>query len=856
MQTTGQKPDRKVKLSRINMLAAAGTLIAVSLLGLVAIVAFASKGSVIGIIIVTVVVIICAILFHLSIVRARVGTPLAEIHPLTSASQYTPMLAERSSSVRTEELPPHEVLHAYLVTLVERYKFWREHYTPLTLTADVIVEQDLIPAPFTPAGFSILEERGYGPKATLESVRFDSLEKLSVQYQKLVILGLPGSGKTTALWELARIYATGNLQGTASKDWIPIFVDLAEFTSDISVQQLICAAVGPLSTYVENLLHKGKLVLLFDALDEIPRNEHYADKVLSLRGLVESFPANKYIFSCRTFNYDLSLGIPQARVEEMNRDQITTFVTKYLGPSGVGFLSQLDAEILDLARNPYNLLMMVQVYKMAGGTLPKQRSQLLDLFIQTLLRREKGRHASILAAEPQEIVGYLASLAYKGQEELAGATVFPQSWYVETMKSLAPGIDHGELLEICESADLIKVSQDGSTIGFPHHSLQEFLTAVEINHRFDQSETSEEVWQVDWLNQPLAPFERTPTMQYEPLPPPTVTHWAQPCITAASIRDNATRFVDKVADVDPILAGRCLTEGMAAVQPQAISKVTTKLTDIIEDGNIDVRVRVFAGDILGQLGDPRISKFVTIPAGTYFVGEASARIEAVTNEFDIGLFPVTNVEFDRFIRAQVYSKRIYWSEAGWKWLQSTGHKRPRFLSDTRWNQPSYPVIGISWFEAVAYCKWLSLESEVPIRLPTEVEWEIAARGTTSNLYPWGNEFVPSKLNCWEGTYVGRTSPVGIFSQGISPFGVYDMTGNVWEWCSTTWDSDPIGEYPPRYDEYGSNELEGDNMRIIRGGAWCNDRMGARATLRLGSFPSAREMFIGFRIVRQLGRQSD
>ena len=161
-----------------------------------------------------------------------------------------------------------------------------------------------------------------------------------------------------------------------------------------------------------------------------------------------------------------------------------------------------------------------------------------------------------------------------------------------------------------------------------------------------------------------------------------------------------------------------------------------------------------------------------------------------------------------------------------------------------------------WDDAVAFCHWLSQATGQPFRLPTEAEWEKAARGPDGRIYPWGNEWDASRLNSgkvWRGlasliTSAGiPTTPVGHYSpRGDSPYDVTDMSGNVWEWCSTIWEEKA---YPFKIrDEWTKAYLRQTDPRVLRGGAFDSATVGVRCAVRSRSNPNFRNDVIGFRVV--------
>jgi formylglycine-generating enzyme required for sulfatase activity len=267
-------------------------------------------------------------------------------------------------------------------------------------------------------------------------------------------------------------------------------------------------------------------------------------------------------------------------------------------------------------------------------------------------------------------------------------------------------------------------------------------------------------------------------------------------------------------------------------------------------------------------------QMVTVPAGAFLMGTPESELDElgelgadrdwIQNEvpqhevalvaYAVGRYPVTNAEFARFVEDGGYGKADYWTEAGWKQKESSGWTQPRHWEDDRWNNPSQPVVGVSWYEAVAYCHWLAARTGKPYRLPTEAEWEKASRGADGRRYPWGNEWDPNVCNNKE-SGPGGTTPVGEYPDGDSPYGAGDMAGQVWEWCSSKYGgigTRPDFGYPYRPDD-GREELEGGDTRILRGGSWWNDNPAAicRCGYRDGLHPALGDLDRGFRCARTL-----
>jgi formylglycine-generating enzyme required for sulfatase activity len=177
------------------------------------------------------------------------------------------------------------------------------------------------------------------------------------------------------------------------------------------------------------------------------------------------------------------------------------------------------------------------------------------------------------------------------------------------------------------------------------------------------------------------------------------------------------------------------------------------------------------------------------------------------------------------------------------WYPAGRQTQPELWNDNAYNNPAQPVVGICWFEARAYCSWLSAQTGQPFRLPTEAEWEAAARGRPGRPYTFGDTFDPAYCNTFE-THVRSTTPIGVFPGGATPEGLIDMTGNTWEWTSS------------RYMDYPYNAADGREdpvipgaRRVVRGGSWFDDQVLARAPVRGSTGPGVRRVHLGLRVAR-------
>jgi formylglycine-generating enzyme required for sulfatase activity len=176
-----------------------------------------------------------------------------------------------------------------------------------------------------------------------------------------------------------------------------------------------------------------------------------------------------------------------------------------------------------------------------------------------------------------------------------------------------------------------------------------------------------------------------------------------------------------------------------------------------------------------------------------------------------------------------------------KQLSSKSREHPRWWNDSQYNNPSQPVVGVTWFEANAYCAWLAEITGCAFRLPTEVEWEAAARSAEGRVYPWGDEWDATRANTIEGRVL-KPSPVGAYAAvgGVSESGAEDQSGNVWDWTSTLY-----REYPYQSDDRENSDSEGE--RVVRGGSWLDDSNFARCAARGRLVPDGFSGVVGFRL---------
>lgn len=424
---------------------------------------------------------------------------------------------------------------------------------------------------------------------------------------------------------------------------------------------------------------------------------------------------------------------------------------------------------------------------------------------------------------------------------------------------------------------------------FSHHLLQEYFAACHIVDRQGNVELPAEDLVEPPVSKPWVGDDGRVQM-------PRITAWQECLLMAAGwCRPDAVEtLVDRVLALENLSLAGCLLAATSGL-PQLDTRrdaLRASLLRRMEDQGSPLPRRWEAGQLLGDLGDdtlryvrppeaggrclvPRPEHWAVIPAGKYLIGD-NKREATLKHACAIAYAPVTNAEFACFIEDGGYgatdareppawwgtktdpwaaASRAYWAEGwrdeGWKisGRERGGHlTQPDYWGLGEFSNPLQPVVGVSWYEAMAYCRWLESRWGVPrgcLRLPTDLEWEAAARGLEGYAYPWGDAEPSRKeprLNF--DLMFGRTTPVGLFPEG-RPYAdeddrplagrlpvdrrcLRDLAGQVWEWSMD------------RY-KAGSEDM------ALRGGSWFSLAVNCRAAFRFRYHPGYRDDYLGFRL---------
>ena len=394
-------------------------------------------------------------------------------------------------------------------------------------------------------------------------------------------------------------------------------------------------------------------------------------------------------------------------------------------------------------------------------------------------------------------------------------------------------------------------------------------------------------------------------MLYPPgtVPPPPVRPVTGPTVRIGSAPSPHMRLVAAIAAISAGEYTVALNDLAALLQQHPQDGTAAMLVaQLIATPAVPLAERRHAAELAGQVGDPRLGvvtlppAMVALPAGSLVVGSSEAEVAATGQAyaayyrklgdlatakqalswpaherndqaltiaaFELARYPVTNAQYRRFIDAGGYDPAApWWPTAAQAWLQRddatppdllqrrTQKQQPAFWTDPRFGlaRPNHPVVGVNWYEAQAFAAWLTqhLQDGWVYGLPSEAEWEYAARGTERRVYPWGADEPDAERANYFAVSAGPTA-VGCFPAGATPdLGLLDMAGNVWEWTRNAYRPYPYDPQDGREDAF----TPAPHGYTVRGGSWDNDALDLRTALREAFAPDAFYQDVGLRLAR-------
>ncbi len=705
-----------------------------------------------------------------------------------------------------------------------------------------------------------------------------------------VIIGDPGAGKSTLLKYIALAFADGkeNERLETEERWLPIIFPIAAYASELkkstqpgySLKDFIpdhfkSESLPDLSPLFTDASNKGQAIFLIDGLDEVRDEAERIEMVRHVRNfIINNYPGqNRYVITCRTASYTAATrfvpiegnDFTTFRVLPFDTGRIDEFLLKWYRNYEKEVLKKkehleaaalrrkdrmmeaikADSNILRIARNPL-MLTILALIEHEGGELPKNRADLYGKCIE-MLAGAWDKHRSLCQAGRADFM--------VGTEKIDDDFVIEYLGPVATrmLESSSPDIDYDELkeqlgkmfmkemgikmrqgrqyakefIEVMGSGSGILEEKSSSRYGFMHETFKEYLAArILSDHSTDPVR--------DLGNHLLDPKWREVVL-----------------LAAASMKPkDVTGFVQQITKQDSkefrnlVLAGECLMDVPSNKLKRAVVEEFIAKAREIAGGDHASRIRAELAEILAWLGEmPKdLFAFIDIPEGRYQLSVGPFDITGVA----LSKYPVTNEWFRKFVEAEGYSKLEYWRREGRKWLIYTKALHPHFWHKKEWTCPSSPVVGVTWWEADAFCRFLTKTKDdgYIYRLPDEREWEAAAAGFEAREYPWG-KWEEGKCNTLL-SGIEKTSPVGLFPKGETPEGVAELAGNVWEWTTSDYfqkkalEDFPFGERAQRLFKW---------QPVLRGGSWYDNPQAARCAARGRTTPEDRTDIIGFRCAR-------
>ncbi|MBN2549766.1 MAG: SUMF1/EgtB/PvdO family nonheme iron enzyme [Anaerolineales bacterium] len=566
-----------------------------------------------------------------------------------------------------------------------------------------------------------------------------------------------------------------------------------------------------------------------------------------------------------------------------------------------------------LAERPLLLTLMASLHAWRGGSLPERREELYADTVDLLLdwwespKVVRDGRGQVIVSQPglveylrlddrqklRQLLDELAYDAHGAQPDLQGTADVAEAALIAGLTRISnnPDLRPARLVEYLSQRAGLLVPRGVGVYTFPHRTFQEYLAACHLTDHDFPEKIAELACQ---------DFNR----------------WREVALLAGAKAARGTSsavwaLVDALcyADVTPgaapgtlwgaHLAGQAMVESgnLGMVSERNFPKLERVRRGLVQVLGSDLPAveRAAAGRSLAKLGDPRPEaiaceqmQFCFVPAGPFWMGSKEEQDpqadddESPLHEVDLpafwmGRYPVTQAQFAEFVVAGGYREERYWEEAKTHGYWSTeGFKGiwddSARLKPDRYGEPfdllNHPAVGVSWYEALAFARWLGEQLGRAVRLPSEAEWEKAARGgidlppaplvrsldagfdlpkialqlnlQPQRIYPWGNKHDPNQAN-YDETGIGATSAMGCFPGGASPYGVLDMSGNVWEWTRSL-----NKDYPYRPQD-GREELGQTGARVLRGGSFLNVSRHVRCAFRCRDIPDHFLRSGGFRV---------
>ncbi len=620
---------------------------------------------------------------------------------------------------------------------------------------------------------------------------------------------------------------------------------------------------------LQDLLINGNGIVLLDGLDEVSETEKRTEVCLLIEKWCKRYKETRFVITSRFAGYmgdsRLNMNLLELAIEDFTREEVRTFLIKWFESVEVAAHSGMDEgewrlkgkenalklyddilginHILDMAKNPLILQIIALVHR-DRGRLPQRRVELYDECTNVLLEKwdmAKGLDLLLTAREARAILQPLA-LWFHDVEGRRSAPVKEIMVKVkESLEDLGKSdIDPEVLLKNIRDRSGIFMGYSDTEYGFAHLSFQEYLCAEEIRN-LGLVKRLEENYLKRWWHEVILLCLTLDN-------PSVIENFMDLIISSPHFKEDISLVTDAINDsikkplkilinaADnlslPHVNRKNVIHVLAKIGGDKVNAELQKLLDaedkeiarsandaLTNRGMADLIIKQFVVEKTEQITNKKDgSPMVLIPGGDFVYGSREDDKVASSNEkpqriirlddFYMDIYPVTNEQFCRFLHAVKPDKKQI---DKWIYLKGSFQKDEcRIKEDgggyfVEEGYGKHPVIYVWWNGADAYARWADK------RLPTEQEWEKAARGTEGIIYPWGDEFRGDVCNSKENG-IGCATPVDKYAEGKSVYGCCDMSGNVWEWTSSLYRKD-------------------ENYYTVRGGAWYTSKDFCRCAAR-------------------------